>query len=100
MTAIAAPLRRADAPTAGAAFTTRLLCCCALALFAAMHWAGIVRPAGKSELFGMFMVALGCGLLLPTAAEVRGRVRGPLAVAGLGLITLLLILLCAHVPTW
>jgi transglutaminase-like putative cysteine protease len=97
VTALGAPARLA-LPSAGVAFTMRLASFCALALFAAMHWATLVTPSAAGELFAMLAAALVAGLVWPSALAQRGLVRRFAATTALGLAALALILLAAHVP--
>jgi transglutaminase-like putative cysteine protease len=97
MTALGAPARLA-LPSAGVGFVIRLASFCALALFAAMHWAALVTPGAAGELFAMLLVALVAGLAWPAALTRRGAWRKLGAAAALLLGALALILLAAHVP--
>jgi hypothetical protein len=109
MTALPGALRAPSGPTApGAdaartasgteAWTARLVALIALGLYGGVHWAGIVRPGAAGDLLGMFVIALGAGLLLPAVLELRGRVRRVPAVIALGVATVWTILAVAGVP--
>jgi transglutaminase-like putative cysteine protease len=82
------------------AWTLRLVAFLALGLFAAVHWAGIVRPAAGGDILGLMVVATAAGIGVSAASELtRGPVRVA-AVAGVVLVALLLILAISGAPAW
>jgi hypothetical protein len=92
------PAGTAGAAATGEGWSLRLAALAALMLFGGVHWAGIVRPGAGGDLFGMLIVALGTGIVLPSALEVRGRLRRTAAVGGLFVVALAATLIVAGVP--
>src|SRR3954452_14214674 len=77
------------------AWMLRLVAFCALGLFGAIHWAGIVRPGAGGDLLGMFVVAVIAGIVTAAALTLEGRAARWSAVGGTLLVALLLMLLVA-----
>lgn len=96
------PLRLGDAGRAAAApsaaWLVRLSAASLLALYAGAHWATIVRPGAGGDLFGMFVIALLCGLVLPSVLAVAPRGRRALMLALLVVAVVWLVLVVAHAP--
>jgi transglutaminase-like putative cysteine protease len=104
MTAVPAPTARVGGGAVGGvradAWTLRLVAFVALGLFGGVHWAGIVRPGAGGDLLGLFIVAVVAGILMATALELPSPLRRGAAIAGIALVSLLLIFVVAGVPTW
>jgi transglutaminase-like putative cysteine protease len=91
------PLLAAARPDA---WTLRLVSFCALGVFGAVHWAGIVRPGAGGDLLGLFLVALVAGIVTSAALTLEGRAARWAAVGATLLVALLLMLLVAGMPAW
>ncbi|WP_187368837.1 transglutaminase-like domain-containing protein [Baekduia soli] len=101
MTSIPAPPPRAAGlglRALGTGAVVRLGALAALSLYAAEHWATIVEPAARGDLFGLFVVAIACGLAARGVAALPSRAVRLAAVAALALVTLAAILLVGNVP--
>jgi transglutaminase-like putative cysteine protease len=90
------PGRSATAPSA--AWLVRLSAATLLALYAGAHWATIVRPGAGGDLFGMLVIALVAGLVLPSVLAVASRRRRVLLFALFVVAVVWLVLLVAHTP--
>ncbi|HWI74607.1 MAG TPA: transglutaminaseTgpA domain-containing protein, partial [Baekduia sp.] len=91
------PLLAAARPDA---WTLRLVAFCALGLFGAVHWAGIVRPGAGGDLLGMFLVAVVAGLVTSAALTLQARAKRWVAVGATVLVAVFLMLLVAGMPAW
>ncbi|HEY6759856.1 MAG TPA: transglutaminase-like domain-containing protein [Baekduia sp.] len=93
------PLRRVPGVGVRAdAWTLRLVAFAALALFAAINWAGIVRPGAGGDLLGLFVVGVVGGIVVAAELDGLSGWRRAAAVAGSVLVALLLILAVSGVP--
>jgi transglutaminase-like putative cysteine protease len=82
------------------AWTVRFVTFCALALFAATHWAAIIRPAATGKLIALFVAAVLGGLAAAALLDLdRRRLRWP-AAALTSLVALAAILALAGTPGW
>jgi len=93
--AAARPLPRPQVQTGDA---VRLVAFAGLALYSAMHWAAMLRPAPRGELLLLLVVALAGGLALNAAAGMEPRARRLAVTAGTAVLLLAVIPLAAGVP--
>jgi transglutaminase-like putative cysteine protease len=98
MATVPATVRALPRPQVEAGGAVRLVALAGLALYGAMHWATLLRPAARGDMLLLLVVALAGGLALNAIAALEPPRRRRATTAGTGVVLVALVLLAAGVP--